>query len=764
MLTSFRTRLLLLFVGIAGGVLIATLIAVTVATQNQAERTVERELAVSERVLGELLSIRGEQLLQAAQVLAGDFGFREAVASGDEATLISAMVNHGERIGTQLMALYRPDGTELAATHDLAQVRSGADLSGIRQVDDELFQLVTVPVRAPDIIAYATLGFLVDDALAQSLKQLTNADITFFAGDRQQIFASSLPLSQQQELLAGVQPDAVKEWLAQTEMAGHLSTVNSVNLLVSTSRMEATQEYRTLRTQYFGFGLASLLVALLLAMATARQFNKPLVRLTAAAEALRQGDYGEPVELDRNDEFGKLGETFNTMRGAIAEREQKIVYQLEHDLLTGLPNRKSLHRYLQQLLAQGRSGYALTLNIQRFRELNDRLGQRFGDEILKLVARRLQQEFAKDCFLARLAGDEFVLACDEQLQPDELRQRLLKLVQQKWQVADTSYRLEFRAGLVRYPEQGNEVDALLRRAQLAARLAQQDKQLLAEYQQGSDENYMRRLQVLQALPEAIAGGKLELHYQPKLSCNSGEVLGAEALVRWHHPQLGVIRPDEFIPLAEQSGDILRVTRWVCETALNQQQYWLEQGHQLQVAVNLSAIDLQDASLVDFIQQQLAQRRLPAQNLTLEVTESAVMADLEQAQKRLTELRDLGIKIALDDYGTGYASLAQLKHLPVDELKLDQSFIRVLQADNKDRIIVHSTLRLAHQLQLSTVAEGVEEESAWRVLQDMGCDTLQGYYFSRPLAAAEFEQWLMNESGQFIQQGQNDQAQHDQTLS
>ncbi|MFC7159713.1 bifunctional diguanylate cyclase/phosphodiesterase [Pseudidiomarina halophila] len=539
--------------------------------------------------------------------------------------------------------------------------------------------------------------------------------------------------------------------------------MNEVNLLVSASRAEATQEYQTLRSQYFGFGLATLLVALALAIATARQFNKPLMRLTAAAEALRQGDYDEPVELERDDEFGKLGETFNTMRGAIAEREQRIIYQLEHDILTGLPNRKSLHHYLQAQLEDQQSGYVVTMNILRFRALNDRLGQGFGDKILQLVAQRLKQEFMTDCFIARLAGDEFVLACNENLKKAELQQRLQRLVNEPWQVGETPYRLEFRAGLVRYPEQGDEVDALLRRAQLAARLAQQSKQLLAAYQQGSDEDYMRRLQILQALPEAISARKLNLHYQAKLCCRSGEVLGVEALIRWQHPQLGVIRPDEFIPLAEQSGDILRVTRWVCETALDQQQYWLEQGRKLQVAINLSAIDLQDEKLVEFIRQQLEKRKLAAANLTLEVTESAVMADLEQAQERLAQLRHLGVKIALDDYGTGYASLAQLKYLPVDELKLDQSFIRGLKDDANDRIIVRSTLQLASQLHLTTVAEGVEEQSVWYLLQEMGCDTLQGYYFSRPLAAQEFEQWLGEQALTFSQQARDSGKQHDKTL-
>ncbi|WP_417682254.1 putative bifunctional diguanylate cyclase/phosphodiesterase [Pseudidiomarina aquimaris] len=747
---SFRTRLLLLFIGLAGGVLLLTLVAVTYATDKQAELTVERELAVSERVLGELLMRRGEQLEQAAQVLADDFGFREAVASGDQSTLVSAMVNHGDRIGTQLMALYGVNGEELASTHQLSPGTDFTTLRGVRLIDGELFQLVTVPVRAPDVIAYATLGFIIDDQLADGLKQLTNTDLTFFDSQGQRALASSLAEPMQQELLNAIAQEQVDLWLEENEFAGHLSRFNAVELLVSTSRSEATQAFQTLRTQYLGFGLATLLVALMLAIATARYFSQPLARLTQAADALRRGRYDAPLNLQRKDEFGQLGATFDTMREAISEREQRIVYQLEHDLLTGLPNRESFYKKLNERLAQKQSGIVVVLNIMRFRSLNDRLGQSFGDQVLQQVAQRLRDSFAEGCFIARFASDEFVVLCDSD-QAEDIKSSLKALQRTQWRIGEASYRIEFRSGAVRFPEFGDEVDVLVRRGQLAAQLARSEKQLLADYQQGSDESYLRRLQILQALPDAIVNRKLQLHYQPKINCKTGEVNGAEALIRWQHDQLGVIRPDEFIPLVEQSGDILRVTRWVCQAALDQQQYWLEQGIDVQMAVNLSALDLQADDFTEFIATELRARHLSPTKLTLEVTESAVMADLEKAQQRLKELRELGCKIALDDYGTGYASLAQLKHLPLDKLKLDQSFIRGLDSDANDRIIVQSTLSLAHELKLQTVAEGVEEQAAWRLLQKMGCDTLQGYYFSRPLAAVEFEQWLKNEAPRFTNQ-------------
>ncbi|PTB85926.1 GGDEF domain-containing protein, partial [Pseudidiomarina aestuarii] len=239
---------------------------------------------------------------------------------------------------------------------------------------------------------------------------------------------------------------------------------------------------------------------------------------------------------------------------------------------------------------------------------------------------------------------------------------------------------------------------------------------------------------------AVDKQELQLHFQPKLNVASGEVIGAEALIRWRHPEFGIIRPDEFIPLAEQTGEIHRITQWVCIAALDQLQMWHEAGLPFMVAINLSAIDLQQDDLPAFIRGLIEKRGLKPESVTLEVTESAIMADIEQAIERLTELRSSGMRISIDDYGTGYASLAQLKRLPVDELKLDRSFIRELEHNQADQTIVRSTLALAKDMHLTTVAEGVEDEAAWRWLQQLGCQTMQGFYFSRPLTATEFEQW------------------------
>ncbi|PHR66351.1 MAG: hypothetical protein COA51_01585 [Idiomarina sp.] len=754
---SFRSRLLLVFTALASAVLLFALIAIWLATSQQSERTLERELEVSERVFAELVDVRAQQLQQAAEVLTTDFGFREAIASSDEDTIISALVNHGQRIGTDLIVVQSPQGEEIAATHSpqllpsLSLLTDAPVKAQFVTVNEEIFQIVTVPVRAPNLIAWATLGFAVDDDFAVLMRQLTHADITFLNLTTGVVYATSLATEQRQ--MMATNSNNLQQALAANNVAAHVSLFNGdsaalnteSNLMIvfSTDKLEATQEFLTLQRQYIGIAVATLIFAGLLATVTARKISQPITTLTDAAKKLGSGDYREAVTIQRADEFGALSDAFEGMRQGIAEREQQIMFQLEHDLLTGLPNRVSIRASLKRAIESSESGYVVLLNVARFGEVNDRFGQQVGDELLRMIAHRLRDAVTANWIVGHLGGDEFVLVGRQQNEPqvNSLITVLKSELSSPWWYEETSYLLDFHAGYLAYPHAADDADSLLRRAQLCARQAKRENVFAVVYSQGMDEQYLRRLQIVQALPSAVREQRLQLHFQPKLSCQNGQVLGVEALLRWRDEQLGVVRPDEFIPLAEQTGEIQRLTRWVCGAALDQLQLWHEQGLQLRLAINLSALDLQWHELVAFVTDAAKQRGLSAASITLEVTESAVMVDPEQAILRLGELRQAGFKIAIDDYGTGYASLAQLKRLPADELKLDRSFIQNIASSTADQTIVRSTILLAHELELTTVAEGIEEDSAWQVLKQLGCDTVQGFYFSRPLAAAQFEQWL-----------------------
>ena len=755
MITRFRTRLIIILAGLVAGALLVALAAVWVATENQLERSIERELSVSEKVFRELLDSRSTQLLQAAEVLTDDFGFKRAVSSKDRETIISALVNHGERIEAELMVLQTPDGKEIASSHAFDELRINPRAAGSNRelavVEDELFQLVTVPVNAPNLIAWATLGFEVDSELAEELKSLANADISLWLESSNDVLASSLSDSHVSSLSETLtQSNGILDtWLLNNDFAGNevilnLDSGDAVHVVLTTSLTAATEEFTRLRWQIVLIAIAALVVAMLLAVIIARGVSRPLQQLSGAAKKLQQGNYSETNLSLNDDEFGKLADTFGSMRKAISEREQRISYQASHDHLTNLPNRRFFRKELEKLLHANNSGCLLLLNIRQFRVLNDSVGQEIGDDILRQLSDRLRQCCANSTLLARVGGDEFAILYSFEQLAFELNRSVNQLeafLKSPFKVGDSDYRLAFNLGVVCFPEQGAEVDLLIRRAQVSVQQAKLQQSFYVEYQQGLDEQHMRRLQIIESLKDAVKDEELHLVLQPKINCQSGTVVGAEVLLRWQSEKLGFVGPDEFIPLAEQSGAITDLTDWVCRQSVELLRNWEQQGKTLKLSINLSTVDLLSDALPLLFEQLIKGFPQLPQRLVLEVTESAVMQDPEKAIARLETLKRLGFSISIDDYGTGHSSLAQLRRLPVEELKVDRAFVQYLSEEAMDESIVRSTIQLAHELGLRVVAEGVEDEASWKVLQSLQCDELQGYYFSKPLAISDFKNYL-----------------------
>ncbi|MAB22242.1 MAG: hypothetical protein CMF08_07835 [Idiomarina sp.] len=755
MITRFRTRLIIILAGLVAGALLVALAAVWVATENQLERSIERELSVSEKVFRELLDSRSTQLLQAAEVLTDDFGFKRAVSSKDRETIISALVNHGERIEAELMVLQTPDGKEIASSHAFDELRINPRAAGSNRelavVEDELFQLVTVPVNAPNLIAWATLGFEVDSELAEELKSLANADISLWLESSNDVLASSLSDSHVSSLSETLtQSNGILDaWLLNNDFAGNevilnLDSGDAVHVVLTTSLSAATEEFTRLRWQIVLIAIAALVVAMLLAVIISRGVSRPLQQLSGAAKKLQQGNYSETNLSLNDDEFGKLADTFGSMRKAISEREQRISYQASHDHLTNLPNRRFFRKELEKLLHANNSGCLLLLNIRQFRVLNDSVGQEIGDDILRQLSDRLRQCCANSTLLARVGGDEFAILYSFEQLAFELNRSVNQLeafLKSPFKVGDSDYRLAFNLGVVCFPEQGAEVDLLIRRAQVSVQQAKLQQSFYVEYQQGLDEQHMRRLQIIESLKDAVKDEELHLVLQPKINCQSGTVVGAEVLLRWQSEKLGFVGPDEFIPLAEQSGAITDLTDWVCRQSVELLRNWEQQGKTLKLSINLSTVDLLSDALPLLFEQLIKGFPQLPQRLVLEVTESAVMQDPEKAIARLETLKRLGFSISIDDYGTGHSSLAQLRRLPVEELKVDRAFVQYLSEEAMDESIVRSTIQLAHELGLRVVAEGVEDEASWKVLQSLQCDELQGYYFSKPLAISDFKNYL-----------------------
>jgi diguanylate cyclase (GGDEF)-like protein len=426
--------------------------------------------------------------------------------------------------------------------------------------------------------------------------------------------------------------------------------------------------------------------------------------------------------------------------------EEKIRFLAYFDPLTSLPNRASFCEQLSLLLRDpARDGNALAVlsaKLDNHREVNNTLGHHTGEQVVLEVSRRLEQVLAPQQLRARIASDEFAVVL-----PDGdidaalgLARELHRVIGAAVAVGAVEVEPESSIGIALYPGHGEEPEILLQRANAALSQAEERASRVAIYDRERDPYQPERLSMISELRKAIDTGQLRLHYQPKVRFATGELTGVEALVRWTHPKLGMLPPDRFIPLAEQTGLINPLTRWVLKEAMRQSFAWQRAGMDLKVAVNLSVKNLQSLELTENLGHLLSASGMTAEKLILEVTESAIMTDESRAQDILRKLHAQGVEIAIDDFGTGYSSFANLRRLPVSEIKIDKSFVIGMSGSNEDRIIVDSIIELGHKLGLHVVAEGVEGLPTWRMLESLRCDLAQGYYLSRPLPPDDFLNW------------------------
>jgi len=426
--------------------------------------------------------------------------------------------------------------------------------------------------------------------------------------------------------------------------------------------------------------------------------------------------------------------------------EQRIRHMAYYDQLTGLPNRASFCEGLDALLkAHGEDGAPLAVigvKLDNLQEVNNTLGHQTGERVLCDVSTRLRSALGDQRLLARLANDQFAVVVTDGDVEHALRvaRDIEHAISAPVRVDAIEVEIAALTGIALFPGHGETTDLLLRRADVALVQAMDSQGRVALYDRERDPYQPERLAMIAELRRAIEAGQLTVHYQPKVNMATGTLTGVEALVRWAHPRLGQLPPDRFIPLAEQTGSINALTRWVLREAMRQAYAWQRAGLDLSIAVNLSAKNLQNAELTDQLGRLLSTSGMPADKLVLEVTESAIMTDEPRIKDLLVRLDQQGVEIAIDDFGTGYSSFANLRRLPVSEIKIDKSFVLNMVSSEEDRMIVASIVELGHNLGLSVVAEGVENDAIWDVLAGMRCDLAQGYYLSRPLPAGALLDW------------------------
>ncbi len=478
--------------------------------------------------------------------------------------------------------------------------------------------------------------------------------------------------------------------------------------------------------------------------------------IATVTQALKDESKGIITTLHPNTstlETKNLVEAFKEMRKQIYTRQQELEYHALHDNLTGLSNRKLLNDRLEQAIhnaKQDRSSFAiLTMDLDRFKEVNDTLGHAVGDKLLQQVAKRLVHLLREVDVVVRLGGDEFaiLLTTAQEKQAKIIASKILNEFQIVFTVNEVPLYIGISIGIAVYPQHGTTVQLLQQRADVAMYVAKRNKMGYDVYNPKYDEHSIGKLSLISDLRSAIDQNQLFMEYQPVIDIKSGNVISAEALLRWNHPERGKIFPDVIIPIAEQTGLIHPITYWIIDTTAKYSKKLKNIGIDLKIAINLSVYNLQDSAFVTNIVDILQRNETSAENFIMEVTESVMMTNPQQSIEILNQLDKLNIEIAVDDFGTGYSSLAYLKRLPLSKLKIDKSFIMDMIEDDNDAIIVRSTIDLAHNLGMQVIAEGIEDKEMLELLTVLGCKFGQGYYISRPISEIDFEQWVIqrNES-------------------
>lgn len=418
-----------------------------------------------------------------------------------------------------------------------------------------------------------------------------------------------------------------------------------------------------------------------------------------------------------------------------------------HDNLTGLPNRNLLYQRLGTALdaahAQQHSMAVLLMDLDRFKEVNDTLGHHVGDRLLEQVAPRLRAVVRAPETVARLGGDEFAIVMPhaDLAAAILLAQRLIAALGQPFKVEQHSLGIGLSIGICLYPEHGEDSQTLLQRADVAMYVAKRNASGYTVYDSKHDVHSLSRLKLMNELQGAIEGGRLELYYQPYIGVARRAPVGLEALARWDHPEFGLIPAVDFIPLAEQSGQIQALTRWALTTAIADLTAWLKDGLECRVAVNLSVKDLQSPALADLVRGLMEAQPVPADRFVLEITEGSVMTDEQHVIENITRLNHLGVMLNIDDFGTGYSSLSRLKQLPIDAIKIDRTFVIDMIDDEHNAIIVRSTIDLAHNMGKKVVAEGVESQDVLDILEILHCDYAQGNFIAAPMPGRDVPAWL-----------------------
>ncbi|GAC21279.1 sensor domain-containing phosphodiesterase [Paraglaciecola arctica] len=760
--TPLNQSIFRLVVGLVLLTAITTFINVWIATDEQTRERLNRDFSIAENVLQRVLHNREELLYVSASVLTADFGFKQAVASGDKGTIDSALFNHGQRIEADLMALVSLKGNSITSVPAVLKVDQNfpypevidtiikeGGYSSLMMLNNQLYQVIMLTIDAPTPIAIALVGFKLGDPILALLKEITQLETTLQVYSQQnEIFKiSTLPAPLAAQALAQI--NERPSWLSitvtkDTPYVSQQFTLSDAleHQTVITLSEDAEQlfaDFTSLQFNITALGVIVILLAALLAALFSRRISKPLVVLADIAKRIAIGDYSTDANVPtKTKEVSLLSEAFGTMQNNIQAREEEIIYRVRHDALTTLFNRQHVKSLLEQRFLDNAQFLAIGINIFGFRGINDIFGYHNGDRCLKELALRLSQF---DGVAARLTGGELLwLPTDEP--SEEFIQSLKTVLEEPFDTGKVIINIKVAMGLIYCPKDANNAEEVFKRLNIVLDEAQITRKFVLPFSPELEERYSRRLAIITELKNTLehAIGELSLNYQPKLDLQKGKVTHVEALIRWTNARLGFVSPEVFIGIAEQAGFIENITSWVINRAIDDAAKFRDAKVDVSVAINLSAKDIMDPALLPRVLGLLKAKNLSTECLSFEITEGDLVKDHDKAISHLQAFRDQGFEIAIDDFGTGYSSMAYLQNLPVNTLKVDKSFVLKLHQQDGDQKIVKTVISLAHSFDMNVVAEGVETIEALTLLAEWGCELAQGYYICKPTPADNFITW------------------------
>ncbi|MGQ0558052.1 MAG: putative bifunctional diguanylate cyclase/phosphodiesterase [Sphingosinicella sp.] len=757
MFHHIRTRLASLYAGLFALALGLVAVTLWIVVSSTAERQVRNELLSSSTVFDRLWEIRARELENAAGVLSRDFGFREAVATGDPQTAGSALDNLRARLGLRVAFILNVDGSILGAANPRVRRDAAAlwpaldrgETGGVAKLGGVSHQVVAAPIMAPSLLGWVVFATELGAAEMRGLESLSAIPIEARVLQRNRSGAWGNGSAEDRAIdrfiqahRGGSEPARLDgphgTAIALARPLQSLDRDQPASLLLCYQLSLAMAAYQPLQIAMGLTGLVGLVLVMFGSWRLSLSLTRPILMLEQAAQRMEQGE-NVAVQVETRDEIGRLAQSFNRMAAGIAEREKRITQLAFNDSLTGLPNRAFFRQHLELELKQSSRRQSrlalLCVDLDNFKAVNDTLGHPVGDELLRAVAGRLGTN-VRDSLVARLGGDEFIIILSRgegHEAAGAVAERLVAAMAEPFRIDGHELGIGASIGIAISPGDGSDPDTLLKHADLALyRGKEEGKGTFRYFETGMNARVQERRRLETDLKRAVAEGQFELYFQPLYDLETNRINAFEALIRWNHPARGLVAPDQFIPLAEETGLIVPIGAWVAQEACRQAATWPDD---IRVAVNISSVQFGKSGLAEMLVQALGASGLDPRRLEVEITESVFLESSEATLKVLHALRGLGIRIALDDFGTGFSSLSYLQNFPFDKIKIDRSFIEQLLSRSGSSAIVHAITSLAHALGMETTAEGVEKPEQLAELKQQGCSSVQGYLFSEPVDVA-----------------------------